>query len=102
MSTVWTLLRPNEHPRSLKLFCGFGELVVWIVTLFNTAANIAGVTAVISACGFALEDVGPECHGKKARISWPVIFWLPGIPLKAGPTKWLIPLAAGLYQLSIR
>lgn len=26
-------------------------------------------------------------------------FWLPGIPLKAGPTKWLIPLAAGLYQL---
>ena len=26
--------------------------------------------------------------------------WIPGIPLRAGPTKWLIPLPAELYQLS--
>ena len=26
-------------------------------------------------------------------------FWLPVIPLKAGPTKWLIPISSGLYQL---
>ena len=26
--------------------------------------------------------------------------WLPGVQLKAGPTKWLIPISSGLYQLS--
>jgi hypothetical protein len=69
--------------------------------LAEAAIWVTAVTTVISASGFALEDVGPEFHGKKkARISWPVIFWLPGIPLRAGPTKWLIPLSAGLYHLS--
>ena len=71
--------------------------------LAEAAIWVAAVAAIVPTSIFALEDVGPELHDKKkARISWPVIFWLPGIPLQAGPTKWLIPLAAGLYQLSIR
>ena len=62
--------------------------------------SISG-TNVVSASGSALEDVG-EIHGKKkARISWPFHFLAPRDRLEL-PTKWLIPLAAGLYQLSIR
>ena len=58
-------------------------MVFRVVMLAEAAIWVAAVTTVVPTTTFALEDVGPECHGKKARISWPVIFWLPGITPKA-------------------
>jgi len=47
--------------------------------LSDAARQVVSGTKIESASGFALEDIGPECHGKeKARKSWPIIFWLPG------------------------
>ena len=55
--------------------------------LAEAAIWVAAVTTVISASAFALDDVGPEVHGKKkARISWPVIIWLPGTDSNCRPS----------------
>ena len=55
--------------------------------LAEAAIWVAAVTTVKSASGLALEDIGPEFHcKKKARISWPIIFWLPGTDSNCRPS----------------
>jgi hypothetical protein len=52
----------------------------------DAAKQVVSGTNVVSASGSALEDVG-EIHGKKkARISWPFIFWLPGTDSNCRPS----------------
>ena len=53
----------------------------------DAAKQVVSRSNIVSTSGFALEDIGPECHGKeKARISWPVIFWLPGTDSNCRPS----------------
>ena len=47
--------------------------------LTEAAIWVGAVATVVPTSIFALDDIGPEFHGKKkARISWPVIFGSPG------------------------
>ena len=57
--------------------------------LAEAAIWVAAVTTVISASGFALEDVGPELHGKKKGQDILACHFLAPRDRLELPTKWL-------------
>ena len=79
----------------------------------DAAKQVVSRSDIVSTSGLRLQDIG-EIHCKKGSLAAAhEIFGSPGqtrISLKTGfrlgpqqkATKWLIPLAAGLYQLIIR
>ena len=50
-------ISPDEFPRPFKALCGFGQLIMRVVMLAQPSFGVAAVTAVISSCRFALDDV---------------------------------------------
>lgn len=45
--------------------------------LSEAPINVAGLSAVVTAGMFTLEDVNADFHKEKARISLAVKYWLP-------------------------
>jgi hypothetical protein len=53
-----------QLPGPSEALGGFGQVVDWIVVLYESGRQLIGLAAVKAACGLAFEDEDPPWHEK--------------------------------------